>query len=162
VGTEFRPTCATTLTIGPSVFAFMPHPGFGDEPDEVFVLEGGEALLYQMREMATGALAALKVSKSAFRGRHIADAVAALLPYASLPGLALGNRICLTRDDYPELIAAFPDLEYVAGGFYYSRSESGSSMSAASVARNSAPRAPSTTRWSQESVSVIMGRTTGC
>ena len=109
---EFHPTVETTFAVWGSLFRFMPHPWYSDEPDDVFAMEGGEAQIYQVREVATGALAALKVTKPLFRGEHIARSVAALLPYVSLPGLAAANRICLTRADYPALIASFPDLEY--------------------------------------------------
>lgn len=108
----FHPTTAMALAVDSSVFHFMPHPWFHEEPDDVFVMEGGEALIYQVQEVGTEALAALKVTKPLFRGEHIAHSVAALDPYASLPGLMLGNRICLTRAAYPELIATYPDLEY--------------------------------------------------
>ena len=51
---------------------------------------------------------------------------------------------------------------FVSATAIYGTSPAGSSTSAASVSRNSAPRAPSTTRWSNETVSVSIGRTTGC
>jgi hypothetical protein len=90
----------------------MPHPWFCEEPDDVYVLEGAEALIYQLREIETGAVAALKVSKPYFRGEQIAQSVAALRPYATLPGLMLGNRICLTHATHPDLLTTYPDLDY--------------------------------------------------
>jgi hypothetical protein len=101
-----------TLEVGSSYFAFQPHPLLPAEMGEVYVIEGGEALIYQVREEATGNLYALKVSKPSNRGPHIARSVEALLPYADLPGLALGRRLCLTQNAFPRLIAAFPDLQY--------------------------------------------------
>ena len=43
----------------------------------------------------------------------------------------------------------------------YRTSPAGSSTNAASVSRNRAPSAPSTTRWSNERLTVILGRTAG-
>ncbi|MEO7003180.1 MAG: hypothetical protein ABI068_15310, partial [Ktedonobacterales bacterium] len=110
--TRFEPQLGMQLLIGEARFGFMPHPIFGAEMDEVFVVEGGEALLYQLQDVANGALYALKVMKPSYRGEEIARSVASLRPYATLPGLQLGNRICLTRAEYPALIAALPDLEF--------------------------------------------------
>jgi len=109
---DFAPQLGTQIAIGPAAYGFMPHPLFPADMDEVFVVEGGEALIYQLQNLATGALFALKVSKPSYRGEHIARSVAALAPYASLPGLYLGNRVCLTRQAYPHLVAQCPDLEY--------------------------------------------------
>lgn len=109
---SFQPYADMTLEIGGSYFAFLPHPLLPAEMEEVYVIEGGEALIYQLQEIATGGLYALKVSKPSYRGEHIARAVAALAPYADLPGLSLGRRLCLTRAAFPRLIAELPDLEY--------------------------------------------------
>jgi hypothetical protein len=109
---DFAPRLGTRVTIGPAAYGFMPHPLFPADMDEVLVIEGGEALIYQLQELATGSLWALKVSKPSYRGEHIARSVAALAPYANLPGLYLGNRVCLTRQVYPQLVAQFPDLEF--------------------------------------------------
>jgi serine/threonine protein kinase len=108
----FRPHANMIMELDSSRVRFMPHPLFPMDMDEVFVIEGGEAMVYQVQDVATGALGALKVVKPSYRGDHIVRSVAALAPYATLPGLYLGNRICLTRAEYPRLIAAYPDLEY--------------------------------------------------
>jgi len=110
--TRFEPQLGMQLQIGEARFGFMPHPIFGAEMDEVYVVEGGEALIYQLQDVATGALYALKVMKPSYRGEEIARSVASLLPYATQPGLQLGNRVCLTRSAYPALVGALPDLEY--------------------------------------------------
>jgi hypothetical protein len=90
----------------------MPHPIFSADMDEVYVVEGGEALIYQLQDLGTGELWALKVFKPLYRGEHVARSVAALAPYAQLPGLLLGNRLCLTEESAPELIGWYPELEY--------------------------------------------------
>src|SRR5512142_2760165 len=108
----FRPHADMIMAVDSSQVRFMPHPLFPLDLDEVFAIEGGEAMVYQVRDVATGALGALKVVKPSYRGEHIARSVAALAPYAALPGLYLGNRICLTRAAHPRLIALYPDLEY--------------------------------------------------
>lgn len=89
----------------------MPHPLFPLE-DEVFAIEGGEAIIYQLQNLSSAGLYALKVSKPSYRGEHIARATAAVAPYGHNPGLSLGNRICLTRKKYSQLITEYPDLEY--------------------------------------------------
>jgi hypothetical protein len=109
---EFHPTLDMSFAIGTFTFRFVPHPWFCEEPDDVFVLEGAEALIYQLQQIETGSVAALKVSKPFFRGEQIAHSVAALRPYAALPGLTLGNRICFTDATHPDLIRMYPDLNY--------------------------------------------------
>lgn len=109
---DFHPDCHTTLIIGNGSYGFMPHPLFPTELDEVYVLEGGEALIYQVQDLAVGDLFALKVAKPSFRGEHIAHAVDALAPYADIPGLYAANRVCLTRTICPALLDVYPALEY--------------------------------------------------
>jgi serine/threonine protein kinase len=108
---EFQPRRDTILWIGPIRYRFLPHPLFPHE-DEVFVLEGGQALIYQLQEEERGDFYALKVSKPAYRGEQMASVAAALTKYVNLPGLSVGRRLCLTRATHPELIAAYPGLEY--------------------------------------------------
>jgi len=109
---EFHPQQTTLLRIAPFTYTFAPHPLFPDDTEEVFAIEGGEAVIYQVLERETGKTRALKVSKPSFRSAHIASATAALAPYANLPGLHLARRTCLTRQQFPDLIAQYPDLEY--------------------------------------------------
>jgi hypothetical protein len=80
--------------------------------DEVWVIEGGEALIYQLKELFSDELFALKVVKPSYRSEYVARSVAALSPYAHLPGLLLGNRFCLTKNTTPELVDRYPQLEY--------------------------------------------------
>ncbi len=108
----FQPFLGTFLRIGPHYYEFMPHPLFPNDKQAVFVIEGGEALLYQLREMATHTLYALKVIKPAYRTEHIARVTDALARQPDLSGLALEQRICLTKDAYRNVIMTFPELEY--------------------------------------------------
>jgi hypothetical protein len=108
---EFQPRRDTLLWIGPTRYRFLPHPLFPQE-DEVFVLEGGQALIYQVQEVESGKFYALKVSKPSYRGEQMAKVAAALTKYANLPGLSVSRRLCLTKATHPELIAAYPGLEY--------------------------------------------------
>jgi hypothetical protein len=110
--TRFEPHAGMPLWIGDQRYIFQPHPVLPPELDEPFVIEGGEALVYQLLHETSGALCALKVSKPQYRGEHIVRAAAALAPYASLPGLYLGNRVCLTRSEHDALLASYPDLEF--------------------------------------------------
>jgi serine/threonine protein kinase len=108
---EFQPRRETLFWIGPIRYRFLPHPLFPQE-DEVYMLEGGQALIYPLQEVDSGNLYALKVSKPLYRGEQLARVAAALIHYANLPGLSLGRRLCLTKATHPELIAAYPSLEY--------------------------------------------------
>lgn len=109
---RFRPFPGMLLHIGSANFAFMPHPMLPQDKQAVFVLEGGEALIYQMRHVESEDLYALKVFKPAFRGAHIARINDFLMRQSDLPGLALNYRGCFTKGSHPELIRAFPELEY--------------------------------------------------
>ncbi len=100
------------LQIGPVLCRFLPHPQFPKEQNEAFVVEGGEALLYQVQDVKSGALYALKVMKHAYRNEHIAAVTEALARYKELPGLYLWQRLCLSKALYPEIISNFPELEY--------------------------------------------------
>jgi hypothetical protein len=101
-----------SIWIGDQRYVFQPHPVLPPDLDEPLVIEGGEALVYQLVHEASDTLCALKVSKLEYRGAHISRAAEVLAPYADLPGLTIGNRICLTRRDHADLIASYPDLEY--------------------------------------------------
>jgi hypothetical protein len=109
--TDFHPQRNMTLSIDANTYGFMPHPYFPND-EEVFAIEGGEAIIYQVRDLANNVLRALKVTKPSYRGEHIARAAVALAPYKHISGLSLGDRLCLTRAKYPKLIAIYPDLEY--------------------------------------------------
>jgi len=109
---QFRPDIGMRLCIGGKYFEFVPHPLFAQDSEVVFAVEGGEALIYQIRSVITKKLYALKVMKPAYRGEHIARGVALIKRSVHIPGLYLPDRICLTMADHPDLIKAYPDLEY--------------------------------------------------
>jgi hypothetical protein len=108
---EFQPRLEIPLWIGPTRYLFLPHPLFPNE-DEVFVIEGGQALIYQLQEPESRNLFALKVSKGWYRDDHLARVTTALARYVTLPGLSVARRLCLTKATHPELVTAYPDLEY--------------------------------------------------
>src|SRR5437763_15288884 len=109
---EFRPYVGMYLGIAGRSFEFVPHPWFPQDGETVFVLEGGEALIYQVRDVMTNDLYALKVMKPAYRSGHIVRVAETIARSAHIPGFYLHNRICLTATDYPELIKTYPDLAY--------------------------------------------------
>jgi hypothetical protein len=109
---KFDPFVGMLLHIGPIAFTFVPHPLFPDDRDAVYVIEGGEALIYQIRNMATHDLYALKVIKPVYRGNRIARAAEVLLHHDDMPALSVKQRICLTTTNFPDVIDAFPELEY--------------------------------------------------
>jgi serine/threonine protein kinase len=109
---KFRPSIGMHLGVGGIDFEFVPHPLFPQDSETVFVLEGGEALIYQVRDVLTKSLYALKVMKPAYRSEHIIRVAEVIRRSAHIPGFYLSNRICLTRAEYPDLINTYPDLEY--------------------------------------------------
>lgn len=109
---KFRPNVGTRLSIRGKSLVFVPHPLFPPESGEVFAIEGGEAVIYQVHSLMTKRLYALKVIKPAFRSSHIAHVVEVLKHSAHVPGFYMPDRTCLTRTDYPDLIETYPDLEY--------------------------------------------------
>jgi serine/threonine protein kinase len=109
---EFRPCLGMYLGVGELSFEFVPHPLFPYESEAVFVLEGGEAFVYQVREVMTNSLYALKVMKSAYRSEHVARVAETVARCAHIPGFYLHNRTCLTATNYPDLIKTYPDLAY--------------------------------------------------
>lgn len=108
---RFQPCVGMFLRFGSASFEFVPHPLLPRDKDAVFVLEGGEALVYQARQRETGRLYAFKVFKSAYRDERIARVTAFLAQQADIPGLD-ARRICITMSNYPELVQAFPEIEY--------------------------------------------------
>ncbi len=109
---QFRPSMGIQLNVGGKFFGFVRHPLFPGDNEAVFVLEGGEALIYQLRDVQTGDLYALKVMKSASRSEHVARAAQVVSSATHIPGFYLYNRFCLTASEYPHLIKTYPDLEY--------------------------------------------------
>jgi serine/threonine protein kinase len=109
---QFRPSMGIQLNVGGKFFGFVRHPLFPGDNEAVFVLEGGEALIYQLRDVQTGDLYALKVMKAASRSEHVARAARVVSSATHIPGFYLYNRFCLTMAEFPDLIKTYPDLEY--------------------------------------------------
>jgi serine/threonine protein kinase len=130
------------LKVGELSFEFVPHPLFPYESETVFVLEGGEAFIYQVREVMTHHLYALKILKPAYRSKHIARVVETAARCAHLPGFYLPKRICLTATTYPNLIKTYPDLAYaVLMPWLMGRTWSGFIQDQAASARYTLPQA---------------------
>lgn len=108
---RFQPFAGMFLRFGAAYFEFVPHPLLPQDKEAAFVLEGGEALVYQMRNRESGGLYALKVLKPAYRDERIAHITAFLAQQPDIPGLDT-RRICVTRSNYPELVQTFPELDY--------------------------------------------------
>lgn len=108
-----RPHLHMVLCLGTTCYRFLPDPFLMDEPATVYMLEGSEALIYQLQELGTGKTFALKVAKTATRGKQIEQAIAALACCPESAGLTLAHsRLCLTKASHPRLITTFPELEY--------------------------------------------------
>lgn len=109
---RLEPFPAMVLRLGKAYFEFVPHPLWKHDTDAIYVIEGGEALIYQLRHVDSGILYALKVFKAAYRDEHINWIYMYLFRHAPLPGMSLDYRICITRQRFSELIETFPELEY--------------------------------------------------
>ena len=109
---EFAPVPGMALTFGDQRYEFLPHPALPAAMNEVWVVEGGEALVYPLQEATSGVRVALKLMKAAFRGPIVAYSVATLTPLASRPGFRVADRVLLTRERFPAQVAQFPALEH--------------------------------------------------
>lgn len=113
---RFQPFPNMPLHIGTNFFEFVPHPLLPDEKDAVFVLEGGEAFLYKLREVRPSGEQprwhALKVFKPSYQDEHILHVCNYLANLNTLPGLQLGTRMALTKASCPYLLKQFPELEF--------------------------------------------------
>ena len=114
---SFQPFPGMHLTIGTTYVEFLPHPLLPDDKDAVFVLEGGEALVYKVRAYKAGKTDqpvwhALKVFKPPYRGRRTLQVSKYLAEFVDQPGLQLSRHACITKTSSPELVRKFPELEF--------------------------------------------------
>ncbi len=114
---SFQPFAGMHLFIGTTLVEFLPHPLFPGDKDAVFVLEGGEALIYkvctyQVLKTDPLVLHALKVFKPLHRRRHMLQISNYLAGLVNQPGLQLSLRACITKTSCPELVKRFPELEF--------------------------------------------------
>lgn len=109
---RLQPFRGMFLQMGETYFEFLPHPLFLDDADAVFVLEGGTAFIYKIRNVDTGEHHALKVFKRDSRNEQVAYIAASLTQYADLPEIQAERRVCITKNVYPELIKTYPELAY--------------------------------------------------
>ncbi|HLY31700.1 MAG TPA: hypothetical protein VKQ36_11785, partial [Ktedonobacterales bacterium] len=105
-------TNATTLRIGAETYAFRPHPTLTPSLGEVYALVGGEATIYQLRQVGSGALFALKIPRPVYCTARAVTVTQALARLIAIPGFAAARRRCLTRASDPLLIAQWSALEY--------------------------------------------------
>lgn len=105
----FQPYREMLLQIKQASFAFVPRA-----PDEeaLLVIEGRTACVYQLRELLTDRLYALKVFKPASRDEHSVRVTEFLLLHPELQVFQREGRMCLTRYSAPDLVQTFPELEY--------------------------------------------------
>ncbi|HEX4206550.1 MAG TPA: serine/threonine-protein kinase [Ktedonobacteraceae bacterium] len=108
----FQPYVDMLLPIGSAFYRFLPHPYFPDDAQEVFAMEGGEGFVYKIQHTGHKTCYALKVLKPGYHDPYVVKVTQCLAQHAAIPGLFLAQRSCLTREQHPELIKRFPDLEY--------------------------------------------------
>jgi hypothetical protein len=106
---EFNPSPRERIVIGGSRYEVMPHPAV-----ETFAFgqEGRKAFVFQIAGLDDGRLYALKKFKLAYRLPELLGICDALAPFATIPGLEVCSRQCLNVRQHPDILAAYPDLEY--------------------------------------------------
>jgi len=110
--TVFQPFCGMQLQLMGTRFEFLPHPLFPEDRQTVFVLEGGTSFIYKVRNVITQQLCALKVFKRDSRNEHVAQVTALLARYTHLTALRPEQRLCITKNLYPELVEMYPEMEF--------------------------------------------------
>ncbi len=114
------PRAGDSLILNDATYTFTPHPLLPAATGEPYAMEGAEAVVYQLRRAADGALFALKALKPAYRGPRAIAVTQALNRLAddaahdATPGFAVARRVCLTRDAHPDALTRWPSLEYAA------------------------------------------------
>jgi hypothetical protein len=108
---EFRPYPGMESGIGQNVYTFQPHPHprFSGEVQKV---PRERTTIYQLQNVRDKKLCALKVMHQSYRKRRIKKTTNMLRRYMHMSGLFVARRTCLTKQQYPELIAEYPELEY--------------------------------------------------
>ena len=110
----------TSLLIGNKKYTFTPAPGFPEIP---YAEVGRKAKVYRLQSGKD--FHALKAFKFAFRKEESVSNCAAIDQYREIPGLKAAERIVLYPQDYPGLIAQYPDFTYAVlmpwmkGGCWY-------------------------------------------
>jgi hypothetical protein len=103
------------LTLGRTIYQVVDDPrisdGISDEP-VAFAVEGGHAIVYQLRHVETKALLALKVLFPGDQGPEILRNEDLLAQLAPVPGFAACESVYLTRQTHPEDVTRCPDFEY--------------------------------------------------
>ena len=91
-------------------FQAMPHPTV---PGLAHTMERIHSTVFHLQEIShVGAEYALKVRSPKGRGPHLEQVCQLVGRLRSLPGLECCDRLCVTRDRFPETVALYPDLEY--------------------------------------------------
>ena len=91
---------------------FISHYLFPEDSPSVYIIEGQEAFIWPLHNLKDRTFWALKVLKPGYRSGRIALVTSTLHDYIKVSGFFLSQRICLTRPEYEQLVATFPDLEY--------------------------------------------------
>lgn len=106
---DFNPNPNDTLHIGGRTYQVQPHPAV---PSFAFGQEGRKAMVYQVRDIATGGLYALKKFKPAYRLPDLVDVCDQLAQFSQWQGLEVCARACLTYGPHDDALTQYPDLEY--------------------------------------------------
>ncbi len=106
---DFNPNPNDTLDIGGRTYQVQPHPAV---PSFAFGQEGRKAMVYQVRDAATGGLYALKKFKPAYRLPDLVHICDQLAQFSQWQGLEVCARACLTYGPHDDALGQYPDLEY--------------------------------------------------
>ncbi|MGF1507319.1 MAG: hypothetical protein ACFB51_19665 [Anaerolineae bacterium] len=104
---DFNPQPNETITIGGQDYTVAPHPAV---PAFAFGQEGRKAYVFHL--VTGGEKYALKKFKPAYRVPELVTVNDELAQFARWRGLEVANRRCLTADNYSDVLATYPDLEY--------------------------------------------------
>lgn len=90
-------------------FTKHPHaPGLA----MAYCQEGRKAQVFQVRDLASGRLFALKVFQERFREPAQVSLAEKIAPFSHLPGISACERRVLTRQSHPALVRNYPELEF--------------------------------------------------
>ncbi|HTI15358.1 MAG TPA: serine/threonine-protein kinase [Dictyobacter sp.] len=110
--TNFSPYPGMQLSIDSTIYEFQPYRYLPDDEEDVWAVEGQEAIIYTLRSRENNTLWALKVFKPSYRGDYIERSSQELQRYKHMLGFYVCHRTCLTPGAYSSLIQQYPDLEY--------------------------------------------------
>lgn len=107
----FNPSVNQTTIINETQYLFTAHPAISGSLSIPYGQEGRRAVVYQLKN-EYGQFFALKIFKPAYRTPRVLTISKTLRQYADLSGMAVANRIVITKDNNFNLTVQYPDLQF--------------------------------------------------